>query len=119
MDWPPKPRSDARIIDSMLFLDQDGGGFRGPRHKLSCVTEKKKDEGLLVPLLILDRPWQSGYMDLNNGFPKIEGFCCIMVVISWFQSILFSYLLPMHALQMTQCTCFSSMLSNIGGCRRI
>ena len=46
--------------------------------------ERKKKAGLLQPLPILKRPWQCISMDFINGFPKVEGFGSILVVVDRF-----------------------------------
>ena len=44
-------------------------------------TERKKEVGLLQPLLILERPWQCLSMDFISGFPKVEVFGSVLVVL--------------------------------------
>ena len=47
-------------------------------------TEWKKEACLLQPLPILERPWQCLLMDFINGFPKVEGFGSVLVVVDRF-----------------------------------
>ena len=47
-------------------------------------TERKKEAGFLQSLSILERPWQCVSMDFIAGFPKVEGFRSILVVVDKF-----------------------------------
>ena len=47
-------------------------------------TERKKEAGLLQPLPILKRPWQCLSMVFISGFPKVEGFRSVLVVVDRF-----------------------------------
>ena len=47
-------------------------------------TERKKEAGLLMSLPILKRPWQCLLMEFISGFPKVEGFRSILVVVDRF-----------------------------------
>lgn len=47
-------------------------------------TERKKEAGLLQPLPIPDRPWQSVSMDFILGLPQVEGKGSIFVVVDRF-----------------------------------
>ena len=47
-------------------------------------TEKKKMAGLLQPLPILEKPWQSVSMDFITGFPKVRECKSIFVVVDQF-----------------------------------
>ena len=46
--------------------------------------ERKKEAGLLQPLPILKRPWQCLSMDFISGFPKVEVFRSVLVVVDKF-----------------------------------
>ena len=46
--------------------------------------EKNKTTGLLQPLPILERLWQSISMDFITGFPKAHECRSIFVVVDWF-----------------------------------
>lgn len=46
--------------------------------------ERKKEAGLLQPLPIPDRPFQSVSMDFISGFPKVDGLASIFVVVDRF-----------------------------------
>ena len=52
-------------------------------------TERKKEEGLLQPLSVPERPCLSVNMDFISGFPKVDGKESIMVVVDKFSNILF------------------------------
>lgn len=47
-------------------------------------TERLKEAGLLQPLPIPERPWQSVSMDFILGFPKVNGLASILVVVDRF-----------------------------------
>ena len=47
-------------------------------------TEQKKEVGLLQPLSIPEGPCQCVSMDFNGGFPKVEGFESVLVVVNRF-----------------------------------
>ena len=47
-------------------------------------TERKKEAGLLQPLSIPEKPWQCVSMDFISGFPKVEGFESVLVVVDRF-----------------------------------
>ena len=47
-------------------------------------TERKKEEGLLQPLSVPERPCLSVNMDFISGFPKVDGKASIMVVVDRF-----------------------------------
>ena len=44
-------------------------------------TERKKEAELLQALSIPERPWQCVSMDFINGFPKVEGFESVLIVV--------------------------------------
>ena len=46
--------------------------------------EQKKEAGSLQLLPILKRPWQCLSMDFISGFPKVEGFKSVLVVVDKF-----------------------------------
>lgn len=56
--------------------------------------ERKKEAGLLQPLPILDKPFQSVSMDFISGFPKAEGMASIFVVIYRFSKYVISIACP-------------------------
>ena len=47
-------------------------------------TERKKEAGLLQPLPIPEKPWQCVSMDFITGFPKVESFGSVLVVVDRF-----------------------------------
>ena len=47
-------------------------------------TERKKEVGLLLPLLVPERLWLSVSMDNIFGFPKVDDKASIMVVLDRF-----------------------------------
>lgn len=54
---------------------------------LVCQLDKletKKDAGLLQPLPIPDKPFQSVSMDFISGFPNVDGMASIFVVVDRF-----------------------------------
>lgn len=52
-------------------------------------VERKKDEGLLQPLTIPDRPFQSISMDFVLGLPKVDGMQSILVAVQFSKYALF------------------------------
>ena len=47
-------------------------------------TEREKEASMLQPLPIPDRPWQCLSKDFISGFPKVEGFASVLVVVDRF-----------------------------------
>ncbi|CAA0826951.1 Unknown protein [Striga hermonthica] len=47
-------------------------------------TEKKKEAGLLQPLPIPDKPFQSLSLDFIGGFPKVKGMASVLVIVDRF-----------------------------------
>ena len=47
-------------------------------------TERKKEAGLLQPMSIPEKQWQCVSMDFISGFPKVEGFRSVLVVVDSF-----------------------------------
>ena len=47
-------------------------------------VEQRTTAGLLQPLSIPERPWESVSMDFIVGLPKVDGFGSIMVVVDRF-----------------------------------
>ena len=46
--------------------------------------ERKKSTGLLQPLPISKKPWESISMDIIGDFPKEHGFILVFVIVDWF-----------------------------------
>ena len=57
-------------------------------------TERKKEAGLLQPLSISERPWQCVSMDFIGGFPKVEVFGSVLVVVDRFSKYVVFILAP-------------------------
>ena len=47
-------------------------------------TERKKNAGLLQPLPVAKKPWESISMDFITGFPNVRDFKSIFVVVDRF-----------------------------------
>lgn len=69
--WPKVFNDIEAYVKSCLVCLQD-------------KVERKKEAGLLQPLPIPDRPWQSVSMDFIGGFPKVDGLASILVVVDRF-----------------------------------
>lgn len=69
--WPKMEEDVEAYVKTCLVCQQD-------------KTEKRKQAGLLEPLPIPDRPWQSVSMDFISGFPKVDACKSIMVVVDRF-----------------------------------
>ncbi|KAG6474774.1 hypothetical protein ZIOFF_068713 [Zingiber officinale] len=69
-------------------VGKNGERRRSLRQNLSCVPtrqdRKKKEEGLLQPLPIPEKPWVSVSMTFISGFLKVDGMSSIMVVVDGF-----------------------------------
>jgi len=57
-------------------------------------TERRKEVGLLQPLSISDKPWQSASMDFISGFLSANSCKLIMVVIDCFSKYAVFVVLP-------------------------
>ncbi|KAL0348240.1 UNVERIFIED_CONTAM: Transposon Tf2-11 polyprotein [Sesamum angustifolium] len=89
---------------------------------LICQQDKadhQKKAGLLQPLPIPKRPWESVSMDYISGLPKVGDLGTIIVVVDRLSNMpLLSQ--PQNTLRRKgRLISSSSMLSNIGACRRI
>jgi hypothetical protein len=69
--WPKMDQDVELYVKTCLVCQQD-------------KSEKKKAAGLLQPLPIPERPWQSASMDFIGGLPKVDGMSSIMVVVDRF-----------------------------------
>ncbi|KAI5351342.1 hypothetical protein L3X38_004233 [Prunus dulcis] len=69
--WPMLENDIEAYVKTCLVCQQD-------------KFEWKKEAGLLQPLSILDRPWQSVLMDFIANLPKVEGMWSILVVADRF-----------------------------------
>lgn len=47
-------------------------------------VEREKPIGLLEPLPVPQRPWESVSMDFISGLPKVGEYGSILVVVDWF-----------------------------------
>ena len=82
MSWSPRRRENIGVARMVLSLAKDDGR----RASLCQVnkTERKKEAGLLQPLPIPERPWQCLSMAFISGFPKVEAFGSVWVVVDKF-----------------------------------
>ncbi|KAE8687867.1 Detected protein of unknown function [Hibiscus syriacus] len=69
--WPHMAEDVQAYVKTCLVCQQD-------------KIEAKKPAGLLQPLPIPERPWESISMDFIIGLPKTDGFSSIMVVVDRF-----------------------------------
>lgn len=69
--WPKMENDVEAYVKSCLVCQVD-------------KLEKKSEAGLLQPLPIPDRPWQSVSMDFISGLPKVDGMRSIFVVVDRF-----------------------------------
>lgn len=53
------------------------------QHEHSCKHEHSFPGGILQPLPIPKRKWDSVSMDFIIGLPKVQGRDCIYVVVDW------------------------------------
>ena len=79
--WPKMGEDVQAYVKSCLVCQLD-------------KTEKKKMSGFLQPLLILEKPWKSVYMDFISGFPKALECKSIFVVIYRFSKYLVFMVAP-------------------------
>lgn len=56
--------------------------------------DKQKPGGLLEPLPVPTRPWESVSMDFISGLPKVDQFCSAMVVVDRFSK--YATFVPIH-----------------------
>ena len=76
--WPRMRDDVEAYVKTCLVCQQD-------------KTEQRVPTGLLEPLPIPERPWESISMDFIMGLPKFEGCNIIMVVSTGSQSIASSF----------------------------
>ncbi|KZV51417.1 hypothetical protein F511_20581 [Dorcoceras hygrometricum] len=69
--WPKMEDDVEHYVRTCLFCQLD-------------KTERLKEAGLLQPLPIPERPWQSVSMDFILGFPKVNGLASILDVVDRF-----------------------------------
>ena len=69
--WPKMGEDVQACVKSYLVCHMD-------------KTERKKVVGLLQPLPIPERPWESISMDFITGFPKVCDFKSVFVVVNRF-----------------------------------
>ncbi|KAL6319749.1 hypothetical protein AAG906_036807 [Vitis piasezkii] len=69
--WPKMGEDVQAYVKSCLVCQLD-------------KTERKKAAGLLQPLPIPEKPWESISMDFITGFPKVRDFKSVFVVVDRF-----------------------------------
>lgn len=69
--WPHMRDDVEAYVRTCLVCQQD-------------KVEQKVPAGLLVPLPIAEKPWDSISMDFIAGLPKVDGMSCILVVVDRF-----------------------------------
>lgn len=69
--WPRMHDDVERYVKTFLVCQQDKG-------------KQKKPAGLLEPLPIPDKPWESISMEFIVGLPKVEGYGNIIAVVDRF-----------------------------------
>ncbi|CAA0808162.1 Unknown protein [Striga hermonthica] len=69
--WPKMLDDVESYVRTCLVCQQD-------------KTEKKKEAGLLQPLPIPDKPFQSLSLDFIGGFPKVKGMASVLVIVDRF-----------------------------------
>ena len=88
MGWSPKRREDIGVALTVFPLAQDEGRRGSLCQDLPCLSSlqdrAEEGSGLLQPLPILKRPWQCLSMVFISGFPKVEGFRSVLVVVDRF-----------------------------------
>ena len=88
--WAGHPREERTMALLSMSYYWPKMGENVQAYVKSCLvfqldkTEKKKMVGLLQPLPIPEKPWQSVSMDFISGFPKACEFKSIFVVIDQF-----------------------------------
>ena len=77
--------------------------------------ERKKEAGLLQPLPIPEKPWQCVSMDFISGFPKVEGFGSVLVVVDRFSKYVVFIPAPSECLsEEAVCIFFSNVVKHFG-----
>ena len=90
MGWSPRRREKrtlALLVRSFRWpkMKEDVQAYVKTCHVCQVdKTERKKEAGLLQPLPILEKPWQCVSMDFITGFPKVESFGSVLVVVDMF-----------------------------------
>ena len=79
--WPKIGEDIQAYVKSCLVCQMD-------------KTKRKKAAGLLQPLPVLERPWESISMDFVTGFPKVRDFKSIFVVVDRFSKYVVFILAP-------------------------
>lgn len=69
--WPQIQEDVMAYVRTCLICQQD-------------KVERNRPIGLLEPLPVPTRPWESVSMDFITGLPKVEDFRCILVVVDRF-----------------------------------
>ncbi|KAL0345517.1 UNVERIFIED_CONTAM: Transposon Tf2-11 polyprotein [Sesamum radiatum] len=103
--WPQMRDDVETYVRTCLICQQD-------------KADHQKKAGLLQPLPIPKRPWESVSMDYISGLPKVGDLGSIIVVVDVYQNMpLLSQ--PRNMLRRKgRLISSSSILSNTGACRR-
>ena len=84
---PEEERTQALLARSYYWPKMGEDVQAYVRSCLVCQldkTERKKAAGLLQPLPIPEKPWESISMDFISGFPKVSDYKFILVVVDRF-----------------------------------
>lgn len=84
MGGPSGTEEDDGTRRGWILLATEEGYCGTLCEDLSCLPENKQSAGLLQPLPIPERPWDSVSLDFISALPKSERFGLIMVIVDRF-----------------------------------